>query len=1303
MAYSWNDGMAGYETGNNDSGFIVLFPQNRNAGAVTGSGYDITVAQQPRESTVVFGIGMWQSEVDVNIYANGLLYGTKKVSASSTAQVYKYQIKAPAGVTLKLEVRQTKTLARDGNMSFSGLAVSSKEVAEKINLKNAYTAVKDIVQGLYTDDSWQSFVTARDGAKTILDKANATQSEVDGAISALSAAQTALVRKVTNIMIDYTGAVKGEYEFGSPGDQQDRYQTFTAKENFDMELVQFKLKMIGTTPSDLVVRLYNTTGAGLPTGSPLAEATVSEKWVADGDFTTAKLQYSLVKDKRYAVVLSQTALSRDQYRWLVMAKNNETNGEYFGKSVSGAFQHEASLGTGILRIVKNTFVNRNDLQTRIDELRQYSSRLYTMQSWAVLQRELQQAIVVANNVDASQEVMDAALELLNSAAGQLQLYTSLENIAAQVDDIGRAIVKGYTENSIHALNDTLNAVKALDVNASDNDKIKAYSNVMNTLANLESAGKYKYETNGGMTAAFGFEGDKNASLAFADGSYQIGGGRPMQHGPVAPKQMVTFGVTDTSDIKWYNGEGYLPVFISEYTKDDVRYKIENFANKHSVDNKDYVVDYSRITAVNDSNETRLLPLVSNNLIALNEAALNSYVIEAGQTVVREYAIEADKYEYFDNNATSYTSLTREQVAAQGSFADNYDEMKAYWNSRLSELVDIELPNSELVNAFKAGYINTMIIKDKTYLHVGENGYARLFSHDTIGIMVQLIQSGDFHYAKDYLRSIPLTGGVNIEMGQVDPDQYWDANWKLPWAYAVYLSKTGDASIFQETMTADDGSVGTVFEKRVKVGARSIESDRTSEGIMKKTWAIDSEGYWTTDDYSALMGLTAYEYITRELYRIHQDEYYLNEAEWAKAQYDDLLEKFTARLQQTITEKGLNYIPASVTQSNDENRMQDSRDANWASMYLFGRWLWDGYLYGAEQPADNINLTMLDSTYEYGIDRRWDEGTTDSDYNFGGYPHGFYSSSYNAGYGSSALRGEAHRDIGIKAYEFMIEKSMSGPFSWWEGIAYPAVNSPWATTNDKLNVQNTPGGGGSAQHMWGQAVNSKVLIDSLIAERIYDQNQKYEIIVGRGIPKEWVLDAANNQNVVAKVNNYPAFQGGRVGYNVVRNGNKLVVTLNAQLEHANIDVANATFSIQLPSMVNNIIGVSTGIVDNAKGTVKVPLSTQSVTITLGDLPGHTDLELDHAALAIGYANGDSNLSITQDVTLPTAGEKGSAITWSSNKPEIISNAGKVVRPSDTTEVTLTATLRKDGEELQKTFALKVLKKSNRKQQRQQQQR
>lgn len=75
------------------------------------------------------------------------------------------------------------------------------------------------------------------------------------------------------------------------------------------------------------------------------------------------------------------------------------------------------------------------------------------------------------------------------------------------------------------------------------------------------------------------------------------------------------------------------------------------------------------------------------------------------------------------------------------------------------------------------------------------------------------------------------------------------------------------------------------------------------------------------------------------------------------------------------------------------------------------------------------IGLIDDTYAHGFERR--EEVSDTIYNFGGYPHGYYSSAYNAGYGSTALRGEEYRDAGIKAYQFMIQNAMSGPFGWWE--------------------------------------------------------------------------------------------------------------------------------------------------------------------------------------------------------------------------------------------------------------------------------
>ncbi|ACL75899.1 immunoglobulin-like domain-containing protein [Ruminiclostridium cellulolyticum] len=79
-------------------------------------------------------------------------------------------------------------------------------------------------------------------------------------------------------------------------------------------------------------------------------------------------------------------------------------------------------------------------------------------------------------------------------------------------------------------------------------------------------------------------------------------------------------------------------------------------------------------------------------------------------------------------------------------------------------------------------------------------------------------------------------------------------------------------------------------------------------------------------------------------------------------------------------------------------------------------------------------------------------------------------------------------------------------------------------------------------------------------------------------------------------------------------------------------------------------------------------------------------------AILNGNTDSQ-SITGDLILPTAGERGSAITWSSNNPTVISNEGKVTRPTyntGNTNVTLTATITKGGISAERVYVFTVIR-------------
>ncbi len=351
---------------------------------------------------------------------------------------------------------------------------------------------------------------------------------------------------------------------------------------------------------------------------------------------------------------------------------------------------------------------------------------------------------------------------------------------------------------------------------------------------------------------------------------------------------------------------------------------------------------------------------------------------------------------------------------------------------------------------------------------------------------------------------------------------------------------------------------------IKKNTHTVETDRIDggKGIIKQTVAIDSLGYWTIDNWSALTGLTTYRYLATALGETA-------EAAWAKAEYDDLLRVATARIEQTMREHNLDYLPISMVEPNETGPRSDPRDANWASMFLFGRWAWDGYLFGAEQTGTMFD--KIDDTYTHGFDRRKD--ISDTIYNFGGYPHGYFSSAYNAGYGSAALRGEQYRDLGIKAYQFMIDKAMSGPFGWWEGVDYPSADSPW-------DIDHARGGGGSNQHMWGQSTATKVLFDSLIAEK-----SDGTIIIGRGVPNEWIRD---HQKI--GLTRYPASNGTRVGYQLTTVGKRVTIRFTGPA---------TAYSLELPVLRNNVASVSVrgAAVDQAAGSIKLPRGTSMVTITL----------------------------------------------------------------------------------------------------------
>ena len=654
-----------------------------------------------------------------------------------------------------------------------------------------------------------------------------------------------------------------------------------------------------------------------------------------------------------------------------------------------------------------------------------------------------------------------------------------------------------------------------------------------------------------LQGALGWESDIDAPIVYVDGSYKLRGNGD---------KLIAFYEYNLkrNAVDWYCSEAYLPCWISEFEADGLKWKITNFCDKLSIDGNDFEIMYTRVSLENISLVTKKVPSFSDELTLLGNETRDK--LKAGESITLDYCIGADRF------GGDYEYPSEEVLKANGSFDEHYEHMKNYWNSRLENIVNIEkLPAeySELANAYKAGYIYTLIISDGYQLHVGENGYDRVFDHDVIGILATLLELGHTEHFAEYADTILQ----NI--------QYPDAAWKFSWPFALYLLKTGDFDTILQYWNDNGGNDG------IKSNTHKIEAERIVYNeeikdrngnvarIMKMTDAIDSGGYWTVDNYSSLLGLTTYAYLCEKLYEKYGDEEYKTELEWARAEYESLLYSTEAVLKFTMNKYDIDYIPISMEMPNEEGLRKNVLDANWASMYEFGRWDWEGYIFGANQ--DVFMNELLDDTYEHILDAKKD--ALPSPYTMGGYTG--VSSGYNAGYYSAALVGEKYRTYGVEAYKWLLDNGTSCPYGTWECVINTTADSVW-------NKQCCSNGWGSCQHMWGQSMNTKVLLDSMLCEKADGT-----IIAGRGVPFSW-----NNDGEEIVISNFLCENGKRIGFTMKNKGNTITFTLTGdKLETSDV-------SLELPIMKDNIKSASNNcLFDSASGKVVIPAGVREVKVTL----------------------------------------------------------------------------------------------------------
>ena len=81
----------------------------------------------------------------------------------------------------------------------------------------------------------------------------------------------------------------------------------------------------------------------------------------------------------------------------------------------------------------------------------------------------------------------------------------------------------------------------------------------------------------------------------------------------------------------------------------------------------------------------------------------------------------------------------------------------------------------------------------------------------------------------------------------------------------------------------------------------------------------------------------------------------------------------------------------------------------------------------------------------------------------------------------------------------------------------------------------------------------------------------------------------------------------------------------------------------------------------------------------------------AALEIGFQGEDSADYVTRDMIFPTKGDQNTQITWASSAPDLVSAYGNVFRISQEADVTVTATVSKDGRSASRQFKIHLTAK------------
>ncbi len=621
-------------------------------------------------------------------------------------------------------------------------------------------------------------------------------------------------------------------------------------------------------------------------------------------------------------------------------------------------------------------------------------------------------------------------------------------------------------------------------------------------------------------------------------------------------------------IGWYLRDGYQACPVSVWDADGVRVTIQHFALRNEENTSTHV--YSKVTLENELGYQRHTSLLINAgpgvHVPLNRTPECSGVANMSFDTVLEAGKKTDLE--FLSVATG-EAVDPAHPEKYSTYEEAYRRLAKKANDHIAGLAHpVKLPNQGLVDMYKSIQVRlwNYVVEENGQVEIRSNTgnpariqtYDQIFPHDVPNFVDQFFREGDYELALQILESDSYRSTNSTDPEYFDGLNQLDAVGKFMLPYAQYLQNTGNKAYFTKELRAF-----------LRLAAENIVHCRVygepeHDGLIRKgedfeNWSDDGD-YLISDNWAALHGLQAYKYIMETL----EDE---KEAAWAREQIVSLNDAVNRALEISMKRKGTDFYMGAFDDVAFQRYIAGSFYSWVAYSGALSTFPWNAYLQGYAEGG--LWKDKLDASLDWVMAqkrlRQIPEGSWGA-----WWGQVTYGSVYNCSAGLECLASEKYRTEALKNAEFLYENQCA-PFVWSEAFEKKGEGQWCGMYMPQVSYGNYEG--------WGDSFTKQAILQACISVKTDGT-----VIIGRGIPDEWLTDGKEISWAHVNVNN-----GKTIDFSLKTEGKQIHLTLSG-------DTPEKDILLDLPLFRHVKIQADAGHV-REDGVLVLPGNTKEVTVEI----------------------------------------------------------------------------------------------------------